>query len=170
MFIFEGETECKWRRGRERGRHRICSRLQALSCQHRAWHGARTHEPQDHALSWSRTLNRLSHPGAPGIWYLNLYWVIALLSLLWGKATHTYRSPSICKALWNSQKLKSQPLYQGNKLFRKSSSHTRKEEDGHAGYSERSDKARKLGGRTVEGWYSSWSWKRVKFGSPRSRK
>ena len=43
------------------------------------------------------------------------------------------------------------------KLFRKSSSHTRKEEDGHAGYSERSDKARKLGGRTVEGWYSGWS-------------
>uniref|UniRef100_A0ABI7X6E2 Uncharacterized protein n=1 Tax=Felis catus TaxID=9685 RepID=A0ABI7X6E2_FELCA len=28
------ETEHEWRRGRERGRHRIRSRLQALSCQH----------------------------------------------------------------------------------------------------------------------------------------
>ena len=34
MFIFERErqTECKWARGRERGRHRIWSRLQDLSC------------------------------------------------------------------------------------------------------------------------------------------
>ena len=34
MFIFEreGETEHKWERGSERGRHRITSRLQALSC------------------------------------------------------------------------------------------------------------------------------------------
>ena len=42
------------------------SRLQALSCQHRARHGARTHEPRHHDLSGSRTLNRLSRPGAPG--------------------------------------------------------------------------------------------------------
>ena len=27
--------------------------------------GARTHEPQDHDLSRSKTLNQLSHPGAP---------------------------------------------------------------------------------------------------------
>ena len=49
----------------ERGRHRIRNRLQALSCQHRAWRGARTHGPQDHDLSRSRPLNRLSHPGTP---------------------------------------------------------------------------------------------------------
>ena len=52
-------------RCRERGRRRIWSRLQALSCQHRAWHGAGTHEPRDHDLSWSWTLNWLSHPGPP---------------------------------------------------------------------------------------------------------
>ena len=37
MFIFflrETETEYEWVRGRERGRHRIRSRLQAPSCQH----------------------------------------------------------------------------------------------------------------------------------------
>ena len=33
--------------------------------QHRAQRGARTHRPWDHDLSWSRPLNRLSHPGAP---------------------------------------------------------------------------------------------------------
>ena len=52
-------------RSRERGRHRIWNRLQALSCQHRAQRRARTHGPRDHDLSWSRTFNRLSHPGTP---------------------------------------------------------------------------------------------------------
>ena len=52
-------------RGWERGRHRIWSRLQALSCQHRARRGAWTHKPQDHDPSRSPTLNWLSHPGAP---------------------------------------------------------------------------------------------------------
>ena len=65
VYLFWRETKCKHGRGRERGRHRIRSRLQALSCQHRARHGARTHEPWDHDLSRSQTLNRLSHPGAP---------------------------------------------------------------------------------------------------------
>ena len=72
MFIYLSERErespskgCRQGRGRERGRHRIQSRLQALSCQHRAPHGARTHEPRDHDLSWSRALNWLSHPGTP---------------------------------------------------------------------------------------------------------
>ena len=51
--------------GSERGRHRIWNRLQALSCQHRARRGARTHRPRDHDLRWSRPLNRLRHPGAP---------------------------------------------------------------------------------------------------------
>ena len=48
-----------------RGRHRIWSSLQALSCQHRAWHRARTHGPWEHDLSRSRMLNQLSHPGVP---------------------------------------------------------------------------------------------------------
>ena len=63
MFIFERENE--WGRGRKRGRHRIGSRLQALSWQHRAWRGAQTHKLWDHDLSQSWVLNRLSHPGAP---------------------------------------------------------------------------------------------------------
>ena len=61
------ETEREQGRGRERRRHRVRSRLQAPSCQHRARRGARTHELRDHDLSGSRTLNRLSHPGAPRI-------------------------------------------------------------------------------------------------------
>ena len=36
LFSRDRETECEWGRGRERGRHRIRSGLQALSCQHRA--------------------------------------------------------------------------------------------------------------------------------------
>ena len=49
--------------GQKERRHRIWSRLQALSCQHRAQHGAPTCEPWDHDLSWSWTLDWLSHPG-----------------------------------------------------------------------------------------------------------
>ena len=67
MFIYflrEREAEHEQGRGRERGRHRIWSRLQAPSCQHRARCWARTHQPWDHDLSQSQTLNRPSHPGA----------------------------------------------------------------------------------------------------------
>ena len=60
VFIYfwerEGETEYEQRSGIERGRHRIQSKLQALSCQHRDRCGARTHRPRDRDLS---------HPGAP---------------------------------------------------------------------------------------------------------
>ena len=69
MFIYfwdRGiETEHEQGKGRERGRHRIQSRFQTLSCQQRAPCGARTHELQDHELSRSWLLNHLSHPGAP---------------------------------------------------------------------------------------------------------
>ena len=61
LFIFERERQSMSKGGAERGRHRIQSRLQALSCQHRAWHRAQTHQPWDH----NPTLNWLSHPGAP---------------------------------------------------------------------------------------------------------
>ena len=61
----ERETECEWGRDSKRGRHRIWSRFQALSCQHRPQQGARTHELWDHDLTWSQRLNWLSHPGAP---------------------------------------------------------------------------------------------------------
>ena len=62
LFLRQREMEHERGRVRERGRHRIWSRLQALSCQHRARRGAQTHGPWDHDLSWSQTL---SHPGAP---------------------------------------------------------------------------------------------------------
>ena len=46
MFILEGERERENEQGRcrERGKHGIQSKLQALSCQPRAQCGAQTHE------------------------------------------------------------------------------------------------------------------------------
>ena len=69
MFIYfwDRERQSMNEEGSERGRHRIWSRLRALSCQHRAQHGARTHEVWDIDLSQSRMLNWQSHPGAPNI-------------------------------------------------------------------------------------------------------
>ena len=53
LFIFLGqrETEHERGRGRERGRHRIGNRLQALSHQPRARRRARTHGPRDRDLA-----------------------------------------------------------------------------------------------------------------------
>ena len=67
MFIFWERGRLQAGKGRERGRDRIGSRLQALSCQHRASHGAWTHEPWDQDLSRSWRLNWLSHPGTPSV-------------------------------------------------------------------------------------------------------
>ena len=81
LIIFEREREREternrvWAgRGRERGRYRIQSKLRALSCQHRARHGARTHIPWDHDLSWSWTLNWLNHPHAPVMYNFLKLW------------------------------------------------------------------------------------------------
>ena len=63
MFIYFWDRERQSMNGR--GAERETNRLQALSCQHRARRGARTHGPWDHDPSRSRTLNRLSHPGVP---------------------------------------------------------------------------------------------------------
>ena len=65
MFIYFWDREREWGTRRERGRHRIWSRFQALNCQHRAQRGARTHELWDHDLSWSQSPKQLSHPCAP---------------------------------------------------------------------------------------------------------
>ena len=51
MFIFETKTEGEQGRGRERGRHRIGNRLQALSHQPSARRGAQTHGPRDRDLA-----------------------------------------------------------------------------------------------------------------------
>ena len=57
IHLWEIETEHEQGRGRERGGNRLWSRLQALSCGHRAQHRAWTHRPWDHHLSWSRMVN-----------------------------------------------------------------------------------------------------------------
>ena len=51
LFLGQRETEHERGRDRERGRHRIGSRLQALSHQPRAQRRARTHGPRDRDLS-----------------------------------------------------------------------------------------------------------------------
>ena len=56
------------------------SRLQDLSCQHRARHGAWTHKQWDHNPSRSWTLNRLSHPGTP----ILLFNYNDIIMWLWG--------------------------------------------------------------------------------------
>ena len=74
FFLIKFFNVCLFLRERESrggGRHRLRSRLQALSCQYRAWCGIWTHEPWDHDLSWSQMLNWLSHPGAPYGLFLN---------------------------------------------------------------------------------------------------
>ena len=60
--------------GSKSGRHRIWNRLQALSCQHRARHGAQTHGRWDHDLSRSQTLNWPSHPGVPVVFIFKDNW------------------------------------------------------------------------------------------------
>ena len=70
--------------GADRGRHRIWSGFQALSCQPRAGHGAQTHEPWDCDLSRSQTLNQLSHSGTPVIRFL-----ITMTNPIWELAAFT---------------------------------------------------------------------------------
>ena len=67
MFIYfwEGKRQTAWMGEGQRETHRIWRRLPALSCQHRAWRGAQTHELWDHDWSQSQTLNQLRPPGAP---------------------------------------------------------------------------------------------------------
>ena len=89
LFIFDREH--KWGRSRERGRHRIWSRAQALSCQHRAWCGAWTCEPRDRDLSQSQMLNRLSHPGAPML--LQVFKSTSNIETLNGSFGQTFQKP-----------------------------------------------------------------------------
>ena len=65
VYFWEIETQSLYHRvswgGAERKGNKTRSRLQALSCQHRAWCGAQTH------MTWAEVgcFNQLSHPGAP---------------------------------------------------------------------------------------------------------
>ena len=72
-FLRDRERQSMSGKGAEGGRHRIRSRLQTLSCQHRARCGARTHELGDHDLSQSQTFNRLSHPGTPFLLFKKIF-------------------------------------------------------------------------------------------------
>ena len=70
IYIWEREREGERERsmsggGAERRRHRIWSRLLALSCQHRIWCKAQIHKQRDHDLSQSQMLNWLSHSSTP---------------------------------------------------------------------------------------------------------
>ena len=67
IYVWEWDRQSMSRGGTERGRHIIWGRLQAPSCQHRAQRRAQTRQPEDRDLSWSQTLNQLSHPGAPQV-------------------------------------------------------------------------------------------------------
>ena len=51
VYSFLRETECDQGRGREKWRHRIRSRLQVPSCQHRVRCGAWPHKPWDYDLN-----------------------------------------------------------------------------------------------------------------------
>ena len=102
MFIYfwQRERQNMSRGGAERGgRHRIWSGLQALSCQHRAWHRAQTHRVWDHDLSWSRTLNRLSHPGAPKMKCFNKSRIVPTHTL--GKILQRPVSPEVNNACFH---------------------------------------------------------------------
>ena len=78
LFLRQREREHEWGRVRERGRHRIRSRLQGPSCQHRARRRAWTHGPWDHDLSRSQPLNWLSHPGALALPIFELGFVVVV--------------------------------------------------------------------------------------------
>ena len=66
IYFWRRERDRAWAgEGQREGETQNLKQAQALSCQHRARHGARTHRPRDRDLSRSRILNRLSHPGTP---------------------------------------------------------------------------------------------------------
>ena len=64
MFIYF-EKESKQVKGREREGDTESKAVSMLELQHRAQHGAETHELRDHDLRRSQTLNGLSRPSAP---------------------------------------------------------------------------------------------------------
>ena len=100
---------------KERARHRIWSRLQVLSCQHRDWHRARIHELWDRDLNQSWTLNQLSHLDVPihsffCRVFFNLhvlegfpnlfFWLFSSFIVLWSENIHSMISISLY--LWLS--------------------------------------------------------------------
>ena len=71
ICLFLGE--CKQRRGRQRGTEDLRQALCWQADSNKPHVGLELMNPLwDHDLSWSRTLSRLSHPGAPQAWFLFL--------------------------------------------------------------------------------------------------
>ena len=81
VYSFLRDREWVGEGQRERGRHRIWNRLQASSCQHRAWGRVWTHKPWQHDLRWSLKPNWLSHSFTPFPFYSWGNWGKERLSL-----------------------------------------------------------------------------------------
>ena len=93
LFIFEKETETERKRGRgrERGRNNLKQAPGSeLSAQSLTW--AQTHEPQDHDLSPTRSLNPLTYPGAPCL--LGVFWSLIRL-LCWLSVCSSFLFPPV---------------------------------------------------------------------------
>ena len=93
-LFFERQSTSGKGAAREGDTQREGDRLQALSCQHRAWRGAQTHKPRGHDLSWSQTPNQLSYPGTPNDITIVIVWISDILinirlSLILSNATYS---------------------------------------------------------------------------------
>ena len=74
MFIYFWDRERAWVGEGQREREtQNLKQAPGSELQHRARRGARTHRLWDLDLSWSRKLNRLSHPGAPRAYIFKTY-------------------------------------------------------------------------------------------------
>ena len=62
IYFWEIEMEHEQGRGRERETQNL-KQAPSSKRQHRALHGARTRDPEDHDRRRSQMLNQLSHPG-----------------------------------------------------------------------------------------------------------
>ena len=96
FYLFLGgqrETEHERGRGRERGRHRIGNRLQALSHQPRAWRGAWTHGPQDRDLA---EVGRLTDCATQvPLFWLSMHSVLLVCHNWWPSCISFFLSTSI---------------------------------------------------------------------------
>ena len=101
----------------QRGRHRIRSRLQAPSCQHRAWHRAWIHELWDRDLSRSQMLNWLSHPGAPTCAVLNLASLLVMLYKLVSFLFYMLLAPTLFFSVRREEFLKKSHIYTHTHMY-----------------------------------------------------
>ena len=97
VYLFLRVTGREQGRGRERGRHRIWSRPQALICQHRVQCRAQTHKPWDRDLSQSWTLKRATQvPWKKS--YFNWVFYPLFSLLIWTGSSKMIRSLPVRRA------------------------------------------------------------------------